>query len=91
MFSPGHPDPLHAASPIPTEQVEHVIAVSGYLEHYPARWNHLTGMNLRRGEARVAWQCGASAKMRNDATAQYIATGSLPEIDGIYWIDTIFC
>ncbi|MEE8559135.1 MAG: hypothetical protein V3S88_00270, partial [Alphaproteobacteria bacterium] len=36
---------------------------------------HLTGMILRRGEARVAWQCGVSrfwkpAKIRNDATAQ---------------------
>ncbi len=27
-------------------------------------------MILRRGEARVAWQCGASAKIRNDATVQ---------------------
>ena len=37
------------------------------LEHYPTKWNHLTGMIFNLGEARFAWRCGASAKKCNDA------------------------
>ncbi len=37
------------------------------LEHFRAKLNHLTGMILPQGEARVARRCGASAKMGNDA------------------------
>ncbi len=61
--------------PIPTEQVEHVIAMSGYLEQGP---------NL------LAQTQSADLDRRVEQAAQCIATGSLPEIDGIYWIDTIF-
>ena len=42
----------------------------GRLEHYPAKWNHLTGMIFGGGEARFAWRCHASAKKCNDATAK---------------------
>jgi hypothetical protein len=40
------------------------------LEHYPTKWNHLTGMIFGGGKARFVWRCGASAKARNDATVK---------------------
>ncbi|MDP2621324.1 MAG: hypothetical protein Q8P46_14320, partial [Hyphomicrobiales bacterium] len=40
------------------------------LERFMVIGNHLTGMILRRGQARLAGRCGASANSRNTATAQ---------------------
>ncbi len=40
------------------------------LERYPAKWNHLAGMILRRGKARFAWRCpdiGKEAQRRHGA------------------------
>ena len=42
--------------------------------------NHLTGMILRRGQARLAGRCGASANSRNTATAQ-----KTPAFGGPIW------
>ncbi len=49
------------------------------LEHDRVRFTHLTGMILRRGKARFARRCGASAKMGNAAKAQkHPAFGGVP-------------